>query len=184
MVQGYVNGNYPDQPVLDADGAAIDEPDGTPMMMKAFNAWGWRIPFLGSILCAADIALHPASDARISAFKKMKVEGTASKAPLTEAFGPGRNALVCSSWPVIFVAAIFTGMLTTTIAAVLGHRVCRDRHRLGAGATHQLPVVACSASSPARPFVWYSGQVLRAVLPAERDQARQLHGERPWSPGR
>ena len=37
------------QPVLDAAGAAVMSADGTPQMMKAFNAWGWRIPFLGSI---------------------------------------------------------------------------------------------------------------------------------------
>jgi MFS family permease len=93
-VQGYVNGAYPDQPVLDAAGAAVMNPDGTPSMMKAFNAWGWRIPFLGSIFLLA-ISLYIRLQMNESpAFKKMKEEGAASKAPLREAFGQWRNAKI------------------------------------------------------------------------------------------
>lgn len=94
LVQGYVNGNYPDQPVLDAVGAAVMNPDGTPAMMKAFNAWGWRIPFLGSIgllLISLYIRLQMNES---PAFKKMKEEGAASKAPLREAFGQWKNAKI------------------------------------------------------------------------------------------
>ncbi len=91
-VQGYVNGNFPDQPVLDAAGAAVMNADGTPAMMKAFNAWGWRIPFLGSIFLLL-ISLYIRLQMNESpAFKKMKEEGKASKAPLREAFGQWKNA--------------------------------------------------------------------------------------------
>ncbi len=93
-VQGYVNGNYPDQPVLDAAGAAMMNADGTPPMMKAFNAWGWRIPFLGSIFLLL-ISLYIRLQMNESpAFKKMKEEGSASKAPLREAFGQWKNAKI------------------------------------------------------------------------------------------
>ncbi len=93
-VQGYVNGAYPDQPVLDAAGQAVMLADGTPSMMKAFNAWGWRIPFLGSILLLA-ISLYIRLQMNESpAFKKMKEEGAASKAPLREAFGQWKNAKI------------------------------------------------------------------------------------------
>ncbi len=93
-VQGYVNGNYPDQPVLDAAGAAMMNADGTPQMMKAFNAWGWRIPFLGSILLLL-ISLYIRLQMNESpAFKKMKEEGAASKAPLREAFGTWKNGKI------------------------------------------------------------------------------------------
>ncbi|MES2914298.1 MAG: MFS transporter [Pseudomonadota bacterium] len=93
-VQGYVNGNYPDQPVLDAAGVAVLAADGTPSMMKAFNAWGWRIPFLGSIFLLA-ISLYIRLQMNESpAFKKMKEEGAASKAPLREAFGQWKNAKI------------------------------------------------------------------------------------------
>ncbi|MEY4871839.1 MAG: hypothetical protein RLZZ563_1169 [Pseudomonadota bacterium] len=94
LVQGYVNGNYPDQPVLDAAGAAVMNPDGTPSMMKAFNAWGWRIPFLGSIFLLL-ISLYIRLQMNESpAFKKMKEEGAASKAPLREAFGQWKNGKI------------------------------------------------------------------------------------------
>jgi len=94
MVQGYVNGNYPDQPVLDAAGAAVMQADGTPSMMKAFNAWGWRIPFLGSIFLLL-ISLYIRLTMNESpAFKKMKEEGAASKAPLREAFGTWKNGKI------------------------------------------------------------------------------------------
>ncbi|MCB6178465.1 MFS transporter [Rhodobacter sp. Har01] len=90
-VQGYVNGNFPEQPVLDAAGLATFNADGTPAMMKAFNAWGWRIPFLGSIVLLA-VSLYIRLQMNESpAFKKMKEEGSASKAPLREAFGQWKN---------------------------------------------------------------------------------------------
>ncbi|KAF0115986.1 MAG: major facilitator transporter [Rhodobacteraceae bacterium] len=93
-VQGYVNGNYPDQPVLDAAGVAVMAADGTPSMMRPFNAWGWRIPFLGSIFLLA-ISLYIRLQMNESpAFKKMKEEGSASKAPLREAFGQWKNAKI------------------------------------------------------------------------------------------
>jgi MFS family permease len=94
MVQGYVNGNYPDQPVLDAAGAAMMNADGSPQMMKAFNAWGWRIPFLGSIFLLL-VSLYIRLQMNESpAFKKMKEEGAQSKAPLREAFGQWKNAKI------------------------------------------------------------------------------------------
>ena len=94
LVQGYVNGNYPEQPVLDAAGVAMMNVDGTPQMMKAFNAWGWRIPFLGSIFLLG-ISLYIRLQMNESpAFQKMKNEGAQSKAPLREAFGTWKNARI------------------------------------------------------------------------------------------
>jgi MFS family permease len=93
-VQGYVNGAYPDQPMLDAAGVALLNADGTPQMMKAFNAWGWRIPFLGSIFLLG-ISLYIRLQMNESpAFKKMKEEGAGSKAPLREAFGNWKNGKI------------------------------------------------------------------------------------------
>jgi MFS family permease len=90
-VQGYVNGNYPDVAVVDAAGVAALNADGTPQMIKAFNAWGWRIPFLGSIFLLL-ISLYIRLQMNESpAFRKMKEEGAASKAPLREAFGTWKN---------------------------------------------------------------------------------------------
>ncbi len=94
MVQGYVNGNFPDQPVLDAASQPVLNADGTQQMMKAFNAWGWRIPFIGSI-CLLLVSLYIRLTMNESpAFKKMKEEGAASKAPLREAFGNWKNGKI------------------------------------------------------------------------------------------
>jgi MFS family permease len=93
-VQGYINGAYPDMPVLDAAGNAVMLADGSPSMMKAFNAWGWRVPFLGSVFLLL-ISLYIRLQMNESpAFKKMKEEGAASKAPLREAFGTWKNGKI------------------------------------------------------------------------------------------
>jgi MFS family permease len=64
------------------------------MSPEAFNAWGWRIPFLVSILLLAVSIWIRLQLAESPAFQKMKAEGTASKAPLTEAFGRWENAKI------------------------------------------------------------------------------------------
>ncbi len=93
-VQGFVNANYPDQPILDAAGQAMFNADGSPAMMTAFHAWGWRIPFLGSVFLLA-ISLYIRLQMNESpAFRKMKEEGAQSKAPLREAFGQWKNARI------------------------------------------------------------------------------------------
>ncbi len=94
LVQGYVNGNWEPTQVLDAAGQAVMNADGTPKMIKAFDLWGWRIPFLGSIVLLA-ISLYIRLQMNESpAFKKMKEEGAQSKAPLREAFGQWKNAKI------------------------------------------------------------------------------------------
>lgn len=90
-VTSIVNNNFPMQPVLDATGQATFNADGSPAMQEAFKAWGWRIPFLGSVFLLL-ISLYIRLQMNESpAFKKMKEEGAASKAPLREAFGNWKN---------------------------------------------------------------------------------------------
>jgi MFS family permease len=60
----------------------------------AFLDWGWRIPFLVSILLLGISVWIRLQLNESPAFKKMKEEGTHSKAPLTEAFGQWKNAKV------------------------------------------------------------------------------------------
>ena len=82
FTQIYVNANYPE--VTLASGAKI----------TAFAAWGWRIPFLVSILLLG-ISLYIRLQMNESpAFQKMKEEGSMSKAPLSEAFGQWSNAKI------------------------------------------------------------------------------------------
>ncbi|MCC7281127.1 MAG: MHS family MFS transporter [Acetobacteraceae bacterium] len=61
---------------------------------EAFRAWGWRIPFLVSIVLLAVSVYIRMQMQESPAFKKMKEEGSLSKAPLSEAFGQWRNLKV------------------------------------------------------------------------------------------
>jgi hypothetical protein len=56
-----------------------------------FEVWGWRIPFLVSILLLAVSVWIRLSMNESPAFAKMKSEGKTSKAPLTESFGQWGN---------------------------------------------------------------------------------------------
>jgi MFS family permease len=57
----------------------------------AFADWGWRIPFLVSILLLAVSVYIRLSMNESPAFAKMKAEGKTSKAPLSESFGQWKN---------------------------------------------------------------------------------------------
>ena len=82
FTQIFVNANYP--PVALDNGTTID----------AFKAWGWRIPFLASIVLLAISLYIRLQMSESPAFQKMKDEGTQSKAPLKEAFGTWSNAKI------------------------------------------------------------------------------------------
>ena len=58
---------------------------------EAFADWGWRVPFLVSVLLLAISVWIRLSMNESPAFKKMKEEGKTSKAPLTESFGQWKN---------------------------------------------------------------------------------------------
>ncbi|MGX9984466.1 MFS transporter [Methylobacterium fujisawaense] len=58
----------------------------------AFAEWGWRIPFLVSVLLLGISVWIRLQLSESPAFQRMKDEGKTSKAPLTEAFGQWRNA--------------------------------------------------------------------------------------------
>lgn len=58
---------------------------------EAFADWGWRVPFLVSILLLGISVWIRLSMNESPAFKKMKAEGKTSKAPLSESFGQWKN---------------------------------------------------------------------------------------------
>ena len=61
---------------------------------EAFNAWGWRIPFMVSILLLGISVWIRLSLSESPAFQRMKAEGKTSKAPLAESFGQWKNLKV------------------------------------------------------------------------------------------
>ena len=82
FTQIYVHAHYPE--VLASDGSTV-----TP-----FAAWGWRVPFMISIVLL-EVSLYIRLQMNESpAFLKMKEEGAQSKAPLREAFGQWDNVRI------------------------------------------------------------------------------------------
>ncbi len=75
------------------------------MSADDFRSYGWRIPFLVSILLLAISVWIRLQLAESPAFVKMKSEGTHSKAPLTEAFGQWSNA----KWAILALFGLVAG---------------------------------------------------------------------------
>jgi MFS family permease len=68
--------------------APISDAPGAPTQ---FDTWGWRIPFLVSVVLLAISVWIRLKLNESPIFQKMKDEGKASKAPLTESFGQWSN---------------------------------------------------------------------------------------------
>ncbi|WP_274628016.1 MFS transporter [Arvimicrobium flavum] len=64
------------------------------MSKEDFAAWGWRIPFLVSVVLLGISVWIRLSLNESPTFQRMKEEGKGSKAPLTEAFGQWKNARI------------------------------------------------------------------------------------------
>ncbi len=64
------------------------------MSKETFAAWGWRIPFLVSVVLLGVSVWIRLSLNESPTFQRMKAEGKGSKAPLTEAFGTWKNARI------------------------------------------------------------------------------------------
>jgi MFS family permease len=82
----------------------------------AFDAWGWRIPFLFSAGLLAVSVVMRLKLSESPAFAQLKAEGQASRAPYAEAFGQWRNlklvllaflALVCAQGAVWYTTFFY-----------------------------------------------------------------------------
>lgn len=63
----------------------------TAMDAETFLAWGWRIPFIFSIVLLSVTLWIRFQLEESPVFQRMKAQGATSKAPLTEAFGEWKN---------------------------------------------------------------------------------------------
>ena len=70
-----------------------------------FNAWGWRIPFLGSILLVAVSYYIRLKMDESPVFKKLKEQGKSSKNPIRESFGNWNNL----KWVLIALFGVTAG---------------------------------------------------------------------------
>jgi MFS family permease len=135
-----------------------------------FAAWGWRIPFLGSIFLLAISVWIRLQMQESPAFVKMKQEGTQSKAPLSEAFGEWTTPLklfVGVAIAGVFVAGflgqplVSVGLILATIAAIMANMV-----RFSNG---KIVLLALFGLVVGQAVVWYTGQFyalffLQAIL--------------------
>src|SRR6187549_1691330 len=94
---------------------------------KDFGDWGWRIPFLLSIVLLGISVWIRLSLNESPAFQKMKSEGKTSKAPLTESFGEWKNlkivilallGLTAGQAVVWYTGQFYALFFMTTIAKV------------------------------------------------------------------
>jgi MFS family permease len=156
FTQIYVNANYADVGQI-LDGKPVLGPDGKQVMIKAFNDWGWRVPFLVSIFLLL-ISLYIRLQMNESpAFKKMKEEGSASKAPLSEAFGPPINSLALLLAPALLIVAYFTGFLSGTVFAA-GGALFVATILIWGYLNAQIPLLALLGLVAGQAVVWYTGQ--------------------------
>ena len=72
---------------------------------EEFAAWGWRIPFLASILLLAISVWMRFKLSESPAYAKLKVEGAITKAPLREAFADPKNLKIVLIAFFAFMAA-------------------------------------------------------------------------------
>ena len=94
---------------------------------KDFGDWGWRVPFLVSIILLAISVWIRLSLNESPAFQKMKSEGKTSKAPLAESFGQWKNlkivilallGLTAGQAVVWYTGQFYALFFLTTIAKV------------------------------------------------------------------
>ena len=151
-----VNANYPATELLQ-DGKVVLGLDGKAVMVDAFKTWGWRIPFLASIFLLA-ISLYIRLQMNESpAFTKMKEEGALSKAPLGEAFGPTKNALVLLLPPLFLIAAYFTGFMNGTVLMIGGIAFVAISVIWGLF-NARIALLALLGLTAGQAVVWYTGQ--------------------------
>src|SRR5688572_2872477 len=102
FVSSYLNNNFPGTACAAGQCVSIPAPypaAGDPALAgkvftTAFQNWGWRIPFLVSVILLGISVWIRLRLNESPVFQKMKDEGKSSKAPLTEAFADWSNAKI------------------------------------------------------------------------------------------
>ena len=127
-----------------------------------FRAWGWRVPFIVSILLLAISVWIRLQLAESPAFLKMKAEGTHSRAPLTEAFGQWKNA----KWALLALLGMVAGQAVVWYIGPVLRAVLPDRRPEG-GRLHRQPAGRLVAADRHRGFVlfgWLSDKIGRKPI--------------------
>lgn len=94
VVTPIITNNFPSVAQMGLDGLPALDAKGNPVVLDAWKAWGWRVPFLLSAFLLLISLYIRMTMSESPVFQKMKAEGAASKAPLREAFGQWKNAKI------------------------------------------------------------------------------------------
>ena len=134
----------------------------TYMGEAAFKDWGWRIPFLISIVLLAVSMWIRMQLAESPVFQKMKDEGTTSKAPLTEAFGQWKNA----KWVVIALLGAVGGQAVVWYTGQFYALFFLEKMMLVDGATANILIaIALAIGTPFFVFFgWLSDKIGRKYI--------------------
>ena len=128
----------------------------------AFKAWGWRIPFLISIVLLGVSLWIRMQLAESPVFLKMKHQGTTSKAPLQEAFGRWVNLK-------IVLIALFGGVMGQAVVWYAGQFYAlfflERTLRVDGATTNILTAIALVLATPGFVFFgWLSDKIGRKPI--------------------
>ena len=129
---------------------------------EAFKDWGWRVPFLVSIVLLAVSMWIRMQLAESPVFQKMKDEGTTSKAPLTEAFGQWKNA----RWVLIALVGAVAGQAVVWYTGQFYAMFFLEKMLLVDGATTNILIaIALAIGTPFFIFFgWLSDKIGRKPI--------------------
>ena len=128
----------------------------------AFKAWGWRVPFLVSIVLLAVSLWIRMQLSESPVFVKMKNQGTTSKAPLKEAFGQWVNLK-------IVLIALFGGVMGQAVVWYTGQFYAlfflERTLRVDGATTNILTAIALALATPGFIFFgWLSDKIGRKPI--------------------
>jgi MFS family permease len=128
----------------------------------AFKAWGWRIPFLVSVVLLAVSLWIRMQLAESPVFLKMKSSGTTSKAPLKEAFGQWSNLKIV----LVSLAGAVMGQAVVWYAGQFYALFFLERTlRVESATTNILTAIALVLATPGFVFFgWLSDKIGRKPI--------------------
>jgi MFS family permease len=128
----------------------------------AFKAWGWRIPFLVSIVLLAVSLWIRMKLSESPVFLRMKSRGTTSKAPLSEAFGQWSNLKIVI---IALVGAVMGQAVVWYTGQFYALFFLERMLRVDGATTNILIAIALALATPAFIFFgWLSDKIGRKPI--------------------
>lgn len=129
---------------------------------ESFAAWGWRVPFLVSMILLGVSMWIRLQLAESPVFQKMKDEGKTSKAPLTEAFGRWGNL----KWVLVALFGAVAGQAVVWYTGQFYALFFLEKTlKVDGATTNVLTAIALGIATPAFVFFgWLSDRIGRKPI--------------------